>query len=87
MGDFKTARFSFDDKRREETKRMMKEVLFALEEKGYRPENQLVGYFLSDDPSYITSYKNARGLVCRLGRYELLEEIVRSYLENLENIE
>lgn len=80
-----TARFSFEEERHAKTKQVMKEVVLALEEKGYVPENQLVGYFLSDDPSFITNYKNARNLVCRLGRYELLEEIVRSYLSHLED--
>ncbi|MDI3522291.1 MAG: hypothetical protein PWP43_473 [Bacillota bacterium] len=52
----------------------------ALEERGYDPVDQLVGYLLSGDPTYITSYGNARGLIRGLGREELLEEIVRGYL-------
>ncbi|MDD4168650.1 MAG: IreB family regulatory phosphoprotein [Desulfotomaculaceae bacterium] len=56
-------------------------VYAALIEKGYNPINQLVGYFLSGDPSYITSHGNARSLIRRLERDELLEEIVKSYLE------
>ena len=56
----------------------------ALKEKGYNPVNQIVGYILSGDPSYITGHKNARGLICKLERVELLEEIVYFYLnENL----
>uniref|UniRef100_A0A7C2IW63 IreB family regulatory phosphoprotein n=1 Tax=Ammonifex degensii TaxID=42838 RepID=A0A7C2IW63_9THEO len=55
-------------------------VVGALEEKGYNPINQLVGYLLSGDPAYITSYKNARNLIRRLERDELLEELVRAYL-------
>lgn len=58
----------------------------AMLEKGYSPINQLVGYLLSDDPAYITSHKNARNEIRRLGRDELLEELVRFYLENNENI-
>ncbi len=58
----------------------------AMLEKGYSPINQLVGYLLSDDPAYITSNKNARNEIRRLGRDELLEELVRFYLENNENI-
>lgn len=84
MDAHRTERFSFGEEHQEETKKVMKEVLMALKEKGYVPENQLVGYFLSDDPSFITNYKNARSLVCRLGRYELLEEIVRCYLKHLD---
>lgn len=57
-------------------------VYEALKEKGYNPINQLVGYLLSGDPAYITSHKNARSLIRRLERDDLLEELVRSYLEN-----
>ena len=56
----------------------------ALEEKGYNPINQLVGYILSEDPTYITNYNNARSLICRIDRDELLQELVRSYLEDKE---
>ncbi|MDD2212713.1 MAG: IreB family regulatory phosphoprotein [Clostridia bacterium] len=60
------------------------DVLFnvynALQEKGYNPINQIVGYLLSGDPSYITSHKEARSLIRKLDRDELLEELVRSYL-------
>jgi uncharacterized protein (UPF0297 family) len=57
-------------------------VYEALKEKGYNPINQLVGYLLSGDPTYITSYKNARMLVRKLERDELLEELVRAYLKD-----
>ncbi|WP_031515613.1 IreB family regulatory phosphoprotein [Desulfofalx alkaliphila] len=56
-------------------------VYAALEEKGYNPINQLVGYLLSGDPAYITSHGNARSLIRRMERDELLEELVRHYLE------
>jgi uncharacterized protein (UPF0297 family) len=56
-------------------------VYEALKEKGYNPINQLVGYLLSGDPTYITSYKNARTLIRKLERDELLEELVRAYLD------
>lgn len=56
-------------------------VYQALKEKGYNPINQLVGYLLSGDPAYITSHGNARNLIRRLERDELLEELLRSYLE------
>ena len=55
-------------------------VYDALKTKGYDPVNQLVGYLISGDPTYITSYKNARSLICRFERDELLEEVMRYYL-------
>lgn len=59
-------------------------VYAALKQKGYNPINQLVGYLLSGDPAYITSHNNARSLVRRLERDELLEEILKNYLESKE---
>jgi uncharacterized protein (UPF0297 family) len=56
-------------------------VYAALREKGYNPINQLVGYLLSGDPAYITSHNNARSLIRRIERDELLEELVKNYLE------
>lgn len=56
-------------------------VYEALKEKGYNPINQLVGYLLSGDPTYITSYNNARTVIRKLDRDELLEELVRAYLK------
>ena len=56
-------------------------VYGAMREKGYDPVNQIVGYLLSDDPTYITSYNNARYLISRMERDELLEELVRAYVE------
>lgn len=62
------------------------EILFStfssLEEKGYNPINQIIGYILSGDPSYITSYNDARYLICNIERDELLEELLTFYLEN-----
>ncbi|MDR1619881.1 MAG: IreB family regulatory phosphoprotein [Clostridiales bacterium] len=57
-------------------------VFSAMREKGYDPVNQIVGYLLSGDPTYITSYNNARYLVRRIDRDELIEELVRFYVEN-----
>ena len=54
----------------------------ALQEKGYDPVNQIVGYILSGDPTYITGYNNARNLIRRVERDEILEELVKSYIEN-----
>ena len=68
-----------------EEKREMKEILqsdySSLVVKGYNPINQLVGYILSEDPTYITNYNNARQLICRIDRDELLQEMLRNYLD------
>jgi len=61
---------------------ILQQVYAALQEKGYDPINQLVGYLMSGDPVYITSHNQARALIRKLERYELLEELVRFYLEN-----
>jgi len=63
------------------TRRVLSTVYEALRIKGYNPVNQIVGYILSEDPTYITNYNNARSLICRLDRDELLQELVRSYLQ------
>jgi uncharacterized protein (UPF0297 family) len=59
---------------------VLTEVTAALTEKGYNPVNQLVGYLLSGDPTYITSYKGARNLIRKVERDEIIEELVRGYL-------
>ncbi|MBQ4381214.1 MAG: IreB family regulatory phosphoprotein [Oscillospiraceae bacterium] len=63
------------------TKEIMASVYDSLKLKGYDPINQIVGYILSEDPTYITNYNNARALICRIDRDELLHELVESYLE------
>ena len=75
-----TAVFSIRDDRDMEIKQAVLQVYRALEEKGYNPINQLVGYILSEDPTYITNHNNARSLICKLDRDELLQELVRHYL-------
>ena len=60
---------------------ILSSVYDSLVLKGYNPVNQLVGYILSEDPTYITNYNNARSLICRIDRDELLQELVRSYVE------
>ncbi len=75
-----TRRFSVIDKRRE-IREILDSVYNSLKEKGYNPINQLVGYIVSEDPTYITNYNNARSLICRIDRDELLQELVISYLE------
>ena len=62
----------------------IREVYAALEAKGYNPVDQLAGYLLSGDPTYITSYDDARTKLCRHERYELIEELVISYLKNIK---
>jgi len=80
--DRNTIVFSTDDKEHEQTtKDILKLVFLALEEKGYDPTNQMVGYILSGDPSYITSYGNARNLIKHIERDDLVEELLKSYLE------
>ncbi len=79
--DDSTRKFDIVTKRAE-----MHEILLTVYEslrlKGYDPINQIVGYLLSDDPTYITNYKGARNLICRLDRDELLQELVTHYLES-----
>lgn len=64
-----------------EAKKILLAVTEALIEKGYNPVNQIVGYILSGDPSYVTSHKNARSLIRKLERDELLEELIKDYLD------
>lgn len=64
-------------------KEIILSVFESLEEKGYDPINQVIGYILSGDPTYITSYNDARSLICRIERDEILEELLKSYL-NIE---
>ena len=75
-----TRKFDVTDKRCE-TREILSSVYDSLKVKGYNPVNQIVGYILSEDPTYITNYNNARSLICRLDRDELLQELVVSYLE------
>jgi YD repeat-containing protein len=63
-----------------EMKEILSSVYNSLKEKGYNPINQLVGYILSEDPTYITNYNNARSLICRIDRDDLLQELLISYL-------
>ena len=79
--DFDTRKFTVP-KDEKGAKAIMTDVYAALNEKGYNPINQLVGYLLSGDPTYITSHDNARSKIRRLERDELLEEIVKFYLDN-----
>lgn len=75
-----TVSFNVEKEKNARTKEILKQVYKALEEKGYNPINQIVGYILSGDPTYITSYNNARTLIRQLERDELLEEMVKTYI-------
>ena len=76
----KTMSFNFEKEKNERTKEILKEVYEALVEKGYNPINQIVGYILSGDPTYITSHKDARNKIRQVERDELLESMVINYL-------
>ena len=78
--DHNTIKFSVPVDNSAEMKQILTEVYRSLTEKGYNPINQIVGYLLSEDPTYITNHNNARSLICKLDRDELLQEIVRHYL-------
>lgn len=78
-----TQKFSLENDKSTMIKNALSNVKAALEEKGYNPINQIVGYIMSGDPTYITSYKDARNTIKKLDRDELLEEIVAKYLKEL----
>jgi Uncharacterized protein conserved in bacteria len=77
----KTMTFSIGSDRQDDIKKILTVVYDALREKGYNPINQIVGYILSEDPTYITTHNNARSLIRRIDRDELLQVIVKSYLD------
>ena len=79
MSDY-TRRFDISDVDEWETREILTEVYASLHKKGYNPINQIVGYILSEDPTYITNFNNARTLIRKLDRDELLQELVRYYL-------
>ena len=79
MDDF-TRKFSIARDKDEEIHMILSTVYRSLEEKGYNPINQIVGYILSEDPTYITNHNGARTLIRKLDRDELLQTLVRSYL-------
>ena len=75
-----TITFSMEEVREADMKRILLTVYDALKENGYNPISQIVGYILSEDPTYITTHNNARSLIRRIDRDELLKAMVRSYL-------
>ncbi len=76
-----TMKFDFNNDKTNQTREIILKVYEALNEKGYNPISQIVGYIMSGDPTYITSHNNARSLIRRLERDEILEELVRHYLK------
>ncbi len=75
-----TIKFTVPNNDKDNMRRTLRTVFDALNEKGYNPINQIVGYLLTEDPTYITNYNNARSMICKLDRDELLQELVRCYL-------
>ena len=75
-------KFNIDNDSNKTPKEILLRVYSALREKGYDPVNQIVGYLISGDPTYITSHQNARALIRRLERDELLEELILHYIES-----
>ncbi len=78
----KTMKFSVNEEREIELKRNLTIIYDALVQKGYNPINQIVGYILSEDPTYITTHNNARSLIRHIDRDELLQVLVKSYLNH-----
>lgn len=76
-----TIQFDPLNNKKDLTKEILSEVYDSLMKKGYNPVNQLVGYFISGDPTYITNYNGARALIRKLERDEILEEVLKHYLE------
>ena len=77
-----TVRFNLDDSNRKEISETLKDVYLSLDEKGYNPINQIVGYLLSGDPAYIPRHRDARNLIRRHERDEILEELIRHYIRS-----
>lgn len=80
--DQHTTIFSPQKEESKRVKEIMEQVVEALKDKGYEPVSQIIGYILSGDPTYITSHNNARALICKIERDELLEEMIKKYLNS-----
>ena len=80
MDELTTTIFSVNQDKEQEIKQIMSEVYSALKQKGYNPINQIVGYILSEDPTYITTYGGARTKICKVDRDDILQAMVRHYL-------
>ena len=80
MAEKDTQKFTVPNDDRDNMRRSLRNVYEALTEKGYNPINQIVGYLLTEDPTYITNYNNARSMICKIDRDELMQVLVREYL-------
>ena len=80
MTDKHTVKFTVPSDDKENMCRILRNVYEALTERGYNPINQIVGYLLTEDPTYITNYNNARSMICKIDRDELMQVLVREYL-------
>lgn len=80
MTDKDTVKFTVPSDDKENMRRILRNVYEALTEKGYNPVNQIVGYLLTEDPTYITNYGSARSMICKIDRDELMQVLVREYL-------
>ncbi len=83
----KTKQFSIGNQNEDEIRDIILTTYDALNEKGYNPISQIVGYILSEDPTYITTYKNARNLIRRVDRFELLQILLREYIEKSDDFD
>ena len=84
MGDIHTTQFFGSvQENKLDVSQVLEQVYIALSEKGYNPVNQIVGYIMSGDPTYITSHKNARSLIMKVERDEILEELMRVYIDTM----
>ena len=80
MTEKETLKFTVASDDKENMRRILRNVYEALTQKGYNPINQIVGYLLTEDPTYITNYNNARSQICKIDRDELMQVLVREYL-------
>ena len=81
----KTRQFNIGNQNEEEIRKVVLTIYDSLLEKGYNPLSQIVGYILSEDPTYITTHNNARSLIRRIDRFELLQILLKEYINNSEN--
>lgn len=84
MDSNNTLWYNDETEKRNKIETVMRQIYEALKEKGYNPVNQIVGYILSGDPTYITSHKGARTLITKVERDEVLEELVKNYLSSFD---
>ena len=80
MTDQNTQKFTVPSDDKDNMRRTLQSVYEALTEKGYNPINQIVGYLLTEDPTYITNYQSARSMICKIDRDELMQVLVQGYL-------